>query len=299
MVVLSHFFHAWADAKNYRPITKSSHYYPLYFPTTSRTLMLKLGLVDSISDNRVELNSLAENKTLNYPQNPLIADSTAKTNIVFILLDSWYYKVFTPDVMPNLWAFSKRCEVYNHHYSGSNGTRTGIFSIFYSIPGIYWNEVLASNTSSILIDMMLKNNYQIKTLTSASLISPPFDRTVFSKVKNLNIVVKGEKVADRDVNLTNDWLAITKEMVVNPEKPVFGFLFYDALHAITHPNNFKGPFQPEWKYAKYELLNKDTDPKPFLNLYKNAAYFLDSLVGVVLRDMDQKGLLKNTYINVV
>jgi len=296
MVILSHFFHAWADAKNYKPITKSSHYYPLYHPTTSKKLMLKLGLVDSISDNNVDMSSSDENKSLNYPQSPLLADSTSKTNILIILLDSWYYKIFTPEVMPNISNFSKRCEVYNHHYSGSNGTRTGVFSIFYSIPGIYWNDVLASNTSSIMVDMLLKNDYQIKTLTSASLISPPFHRTVFSRVKNLNIEVKGEKSYDRDIALTNQWISFTKEMEENPKKPVFGFLFYDALHAIAHPAKFRGPFQPEWEYAKYELLNNDTDPTLFLNLYKNAAYFVDSLVGVVLRDMEQKGLLKNTYI---
>lgn len=296
MIVLSHFFHAWADAANYKPITKSSRYYPLFFPTTSKSLMLKLGLVDSLSETSIDMGNTGETQALNYPQSPLVADSTAKTNVIVIVLDSWYFKVFTPEVMPNLSAFSKRCEVYNHHYSGSNGTRTGIFSIFYSIPGIYWNDVLASNTSSIMVDMMLKNNYQIKTLTSASLISPPFHRTVFSKVKNLNLEVKGEKAVDRDMNINKEWMTITKDMAANPDKPVFGFLFYDALHAISHPKDFKGPFQPEWEYAKYESLTNETDPTPFLNLYKNAAYFLDSLVGVVLRDMEQKGLLKNSYI---
>ncbi|WP_170830040.1 DUF3413 domain-containing protein [Williamwhitmania taraxaci] len=296
MMVLSHFFHAWADAANYKPITKSSRYYPLFFPTTSKGLMLKMGLVDSLSESSIDVGNSEESKALNYPQNPLIADSTAKTNVVVILLDSWYYKVFNPEVMPNISAFSKRCEVYNHHYSGSNGTRTGVFSIFYSIPGIYWNDVLSSNTSSILVDMMQKNNYQIKTLTSASLISPPFHRTVFSKVKNLNLEVKGEKAVDRDMNINKEWLSGTAEMAANPDKPVFAFLFYDALHAISHPKDFKGPFQPEWDYAKYEILNNDTDPTQFLNLYKNAAYFLDSLVGEVLRDMEQKGLLKNTYV---
>jgi len=295
LLFLSHFSHALADAMQYTPITKSSHYYPLSFPTTSRSLFHKLGVGSSHGNSDVDIASL-DNKSLQYPLHALVADSTAKTNVMIILIDAWYFKVFTPEVMPHLWAFSKRCEVYNHHYSGSNGTRTGVFSIFYSIPGIYWNDVLTNTTGSILVDMLQRNNYQIKTLTSASLVSPPFDRTVFSKVKKLNVSVPGNKAVDRDIELTREWMSITSDMVKHSDKPVFGFLFYDALHAIAHPQNSKAPFQPEWKYAEYERLTNDMDPTPFLNLYKNAAYFVDSLVGALLQDMDKKGMLKNTYI---
>jgi membrane-anchored protein YejM (alkaline phosphatase superfamily) len=198
--------------------------------------------------------------------------------------------------MPNIYAFSKKCEVYKHHYSGSNGTRTGVFSLFYSIPGTYWDDVLASKTGSIFVDGLQRNRYDIKTFASATLTNPPFDCTVFRKVKNLVTDTKGESVCDRDNMITNEWLQLTEGNAGKKDKPLFGFLFYDALHAICHPQNSKAPFQPEWKYPKYEDLNNNSDPRPFYNLYKNSAVYVDSLVGVVLRDMERRGLLKNSWV---
>jgi hypothetical protein len=151
--------------------------------------------------------------------------------------------------------------------------------------------------SPVFIDLLLKNNYQVKTFTSASLIAPPFDRTIFRKIENLNVETKGNSACDRDIQITYDWLAVTEKYSSNADsQPIFSFIFYDALHAISHPSDFKGPFQPEWDYAKYELLNNDLDPTPFLNLYKNSVYFLDSLVGKILFDLKVKGLLDNSWV---
>ena len=298
MMFSTHFIHAWADAANYIPITKSSRYYPLFFPTSDRDLIIKLGLVDEAESKKNRLMfSNENNNSLNYPRSPILSDSLCKTNIVVILIDSWYYKVFDSTTMPNIYRFSKKGSVYNKHYSGSNGTRTGVFSLFYSIPGIYWDNVLATETSPVFIDVLMKNNYQVKTFASASLISPPFDRTIFSRVKDINVETKGDNPSSRDIQITNNWLDQTnKHYTQANNQPLFGFIFYDALHAIQHPPNFKGPFQPEWKYPKYELLNNDIDATPFLNLYKNSAYFVDSLVGIVLDDLETKGMLKNSWV---
>lgn len=292
MMFGSHFIHAWADAANYTPITKSSRYYPLYFPTTAKELMLKIGMVDKIEDSDLTISD--ENKSLNYPKHMLEMPGNSKTNIILILIDSWYYKVMDSTTMPNIYAFSKKCEIYKHHYSGSNGTRTGVFSIFYSIPGIYWDDVLASQTGSVLIDGLLKNNYDIQAFASATLTNPPFERTIFKKIKNLRTDTQGEAVSDRDKKITEDWLNMLNQK--KSSQPLFGFMFYDALHAIEHPKGSKAPFKPEWEYPKYELLNNDMDPGPFYNLYKNTAVFVDSLVGVVLNDLEKRGMLKDSWV---
>lgn len=294
MMLGSHFIHAWADAANYCPITKSSRYYPLYFPTSAKNLMLKIGMVDAINQDNYAVCDGENARDINYPRHQLEMSSNCKTNIILILIDSWYYKAFDSITQPNIYRFSKKCEVYQHHYSGSNGTRTGVFSIFYSIPGTYWDDMQSTQTGSILVDALLKNNYDIKTYASATLTSPPFNRTIFRKVRNLHTETKGDDVCSRDNQITADWLNTTKNY--SGKQPVFGFLFYDALHAVCHPKNFKGPFQPEWEYAKYEELDNNTDPTQFLNLYKNSARYVDSLVGRVLDDLEARGMLKNSWV---
>lgn len=298
MMASSHFIHAWADAANYTAITKSSRNFPLYFPTTAKTFMVDIGLVDSttISNSRIE-DASHSGSDLNYPKNPLQFGEKEEKDIIMILIDSWHYSTLNQENMPNLYEFSQQCEVYKNHYSGSNGTRTGVFSLFYSIPGVYWDAARASQTSSILVDGLLINDYQIKTFASASLASPPFDRTVFKKVKDLNIKTKGKNASTRDQQITNDWLSMVHKLDNDTlRSPSFSFLFYDALHAISHPKNFKGPYQPAWEYAKYELLNNELDPMPFFNLYKNTAYYVDSLVGRVLDDLKNSGKLANSII---
>jgi len=298
MMLGTHSIHMWAEAANYIPITKSSRYYPLFYPTVDRNLMFKLGIVDEskMKDN-IWLSANTDSKDLNYPQHSIVSDTICKTNIILILIDSWYYKSFDSVAMPNLYNFSKQCSVYNKHYSGSNGTRTGVFSLFYGIPGTYWDMVLSTLTGPVLVDELLKNKYTIKTFTSASLISPPFDRTVFRKIKNLKVQTLGNSVYNRDIQLTEDWISyVTSQKENTSQQPVFSFLFYDVLHSMIHPADYKGPFKPEWQYPKYELLNNNMDPTPFLNLYKNSAHFVDSLVGKVLTNLEENGLLENSWI---
>lgn len=298
LIILSHLTHAWAAAANYSPITKASRFYPLYFPTTSDNLILKLNLI-SEEEKKANLQ-LANNKdlkSLNYPKNNIIAEDSIKTNIILILIDSWYYKSFDSLKSPNIYNFSKESEVYNHHYSGDNGTRTGVFSLFYGLPGIYWYNILATHTSPVLIDQLLKNKYHIEAYPSAKITSPPFNKTIFSNVKNISVETEGTETYHRDAQLTENWLKFAlNDSITENQKPSFSFLFYDVLHGYYHPPSYKGPFQPEWPYPKFELLNNDLDPTLFLNMYNNSSLYVDSLVGRVLDAIRAKGLLENSWV---
>lgn len=298
MMLSSHIIHAFAYAKGYRPITRISKCYPLCFPTTANRFLYRHGIVspDKAQENlKQAMQSRSED--LRYPLNPIIADSTSNMNVLIVLLDSWTQNTLDSTIMPNVSEFSKRTLNFRNHYSGSNGTRTGVFSLFYSIPGLYWYDVLGANISPVLMDQFINNNYEIGLFASSSLGSPPFDRTVFSKVKNINLDTPGKSSHDRDIQITHDWLDFTNTYIESArEKPFFGFLFYDAMHAMTHPDDFDGPFQPALKYAPYEKLSNDMDPTTFYNLYKNVANFEDSLMNLVLNDLQDKGLLKNTVV---
>jgi len=298
MMVASHAIHAWAAANCYRPITRASRYYPLYFPTTANGFFVKMGWA-SPEQNQVDLgkSSKEEVRGLNYPLAPLVADSVTHTNVLLILLDSWSWRVMDSATMPHIARLAAKSEQYRNHFSGSNGTRTGVFSLFYGLPGTYWYDVLAAKTRPVLIDQMLRCHYRFGVFTSASLVSPPFDQTVFAGVPGIPLRMAGEGAHDRDIQITKDWLDFTKGYgEADRSRPFFGFLFYDAMHAISHPDNFKGPFQPAWEHPQYEKLGSNTDPTLFWNLYRNVAYFEDSLVGQVLGDLEQRGLLANTVI---
>jgi len=298
MMFSSHMIHAYASANNYRPITRISKSYPLYFPTTANRFMYRIGLATP-DKNHENLNRAMQRSTrdLRYPLNSIKADSTSKLNVLIILLDSWNLKALDSVVMPHVSQFSKSTLNFRNHYSGSNGTRTGVFSMFYGIPGLYWYDVLGANIEPVLMDRFINCGYEIALFASASLGSPPFDRTVFAGVENISLHTPGKGAHDRDIQITRDWLDFANKYVVTgEEKPFFGFLFYDAMHAMTLPDDFDGPFQPALRYAPYEKLSNDMDPTRFVNLYKNVANFEDSLVNLVLTDLQEKDILEKTIV---
>lgn len=298
MMLTSHIIHALAYANVYKPITRISKCYPLYFPTTANHFLYKNGIVspDKVQEN---LNQVWQNNSgdIQYPLNPIVSEPQSEMNVLIVLLDSWNKRTLDSIVMPNISKFSKSSLRFNNHYSGSNGTRTGVFSLFYGIPGLYWYDVLGANISPVLIEQFLLNDYEFGIFASSSLVSPPFDRTIFTHVKDIRLHTPGASSPQRDKQITHDWLEFTNRYVKTKNaKPFFGFIFYDALHAMTQPENFEGPFQPALKFAPYEKLSNDMDPTTFFNLYKNIAYFEDSLVNLVLEDLRNKELLKNTIV---
>ncbi|HWR83461.1 MAG TPA: DUF3413 domain-containing protein, partial [Candidatus Deferrimicrobium sp.] len=298
MMLSSHAMHAWAAAAGYRPITKISRIYPLYFPTTANRFFYRLGLASPDRERAfVDEAMTNETKDLRYPLHPIVADTASNMNILILCLDSWNYRAMDSVITPSIAALSKEGLYFGDHCSGSNGTRTGVFSLFYSIPGLYWYDVLGAQIGPILMDQLIRCHYEMGIFTSASPVSPPFDRTVFSRIKDLRLHTPGKAVHDRDIQITKDWLDFMDRYAASDRgRPFFGFLFYDAMHSMTHPDDFSAPFQPAWKYPRYEALNNDMDPTPFWNLYKNVTLFDDSLVGVVLSDLRNRGLMDSTIV---
>jgi len=289
--------HAWSSATNKMQINQLSKYYPAFFQFEDAKLLCQLHIVSPQDTIQKEFD-LQMGTKLDYPKHELQFDSTGKNpNILFILLDAWNFQTLDSTVMPNIYKFSQQSDNFTHHYSGSNGTQYGITSLFYGLPGIYWKEILATHTSSVLIDELQKKQYDFFIRTSATLKNPPFDKTLFYPIRNQLKDMNGRSPYDRDVQIMDDWLrfAQSRSQEKSP-KPVFGFLFFDDLHAICQPPFFKKKFPTDWEYTHYEKLGNDFDRNIFFNLYKNIAVFEDALVGKVLADLKAKGMLENTIV---
>ena len=235
-------------------------------------------------------------KPLNYPMHPMQCTRAKKPyNIVIIMLDAWRFDMLNPKTSPNIYKFSTQAQVFNPHLSGGNCTGPGVFSLFYSIPYTYWTSVMQQKKSPVLINELLKQNYDIKILRSASLHYPAFDKTIFQKLKNLRINTPGQYSYQRDQRITEDFKAFLNNRQSN--RPCFSFVFYDTSHSYCQkPNAYPHPFLPAWRVCNRVTLNKDTDRTPFINVYKNAIHFDDALAGEVLRALKQHQLLKNTVV---
>lgn len=245
-----------------------------------------------LSDGSTLHLKVADNQ-YNYPKQPLSVSPTGK-NLLIIAFDSWRYTTMDSLCTPNIYSFAKKAVTFDQHYSGSNGTKSGVFSLFYGLSGSYFDDFDKQSIEPVIMQTMRDNGYDVRLFPSASLRNPPLDKTVFLSYSNQCDPAGGMNAWWRDESLANNFLTYLSER--DTTKPFMSFLFFDSLHSMIKPDDYKGPFQPSWTYAKYEQLGKDVDPTEFLNLYKNMVYYLDSLTGLVLSELESKGLLENTIV---
>jgi Predicted hydrolase of alkaline phosphatase superfamily len=292
--VISHLIHMVAFYYAYSPIMVVKEYIPLYRPFTSKKIM---GFFDKSGQRKVLIERNNKHASIYYPKKDLLInpDNQATPNIMFIVLDSWRFDTFSPDISPNTYHFVTQNNgiIFNNHYSTGNATRTGIFGLFYGIPGTYWDSFLRNSIPSLFITTLQKENYNIGIFTSAKVTAPEFDRTAFLTIKNLRISSKNGLASSRDEQITDDWINWYRSR--DKSNPSFSFLFFDAPHAYDFPKDFEIKFKPVGD-LNYMTLNNNTDPVPIFNRYKQSVYYDDYLLQKVYDELKQSGSLDNTLI---
>lgn len=289
-----HMTHIWADAAGYEPVLEQTDVLPLRYAATAKRLLRAFGM-DLRELRVIQVNNDQDAEQLTYPLQPLICrPPTDPPNIIVILIDSWRFDEMNAAVTPNIHAFAQRSVRFMNHYSGGNATRIGVFSLFYSIPGTYWHRMLADRQGPVLMDELLRLDYDVQIFRSAPLHSPEFDRTVFAQIKSPRIRSDGRSPAEWDRDLTDDFLKFIGSR--SGASPFFAFLFYDAPHSFDHPATFPAVFRPAADHVNYLELGRHTDPVPLRNLYRNSVHYVDSLVGEVLASLDARGLLENSVV---
>lgn len=279
-------------------VLESASSIPLYQPLTFRSLATKVGLQFK-KENRVKLHIADSKSSLNYPLNKLVSQPPKKAlNIIILVAESLRFDMLDPEIMPKTFSFAKKAQYFTQHYSGGNGTREGLCSLFYGVYGSYWDSFLAHKVSPILMDELIRQNYYIQAYTSASFTYPEFDQTIFKKIPpdNLHRVKSGE-AWERDVaNVTH--------LIENIEKGpkngnFFSFMFFEATHA-RYSFPAKNIIRPQYaRDINYATLSKDElkkDIRSLKNRYINASNFIDSQFGRIISYLENKNLLNDTIL---
>ncbi|WP_198552875.1 DUF3413 domain-containing protein [Psychromonas sp. Urea-02u-13] len=291
----THGIHIWAAANAYRPVTTVKRYLPVFYPATSTSMMKKYGWIDAEAIARQDSMKMSHKSDLSYPLNPLQKEVVDKPiNIMFLVIDSWRADTFNAENTPNMWEYAQSGVIFNNHIATGNATRTGIFGLFYGIPGTYWHAFLANQKSPLLIDRLQELDYEMGIFAAAQLEKPEFNQTVFKNIPNLRIKSEGNWPSELDKDLTKDWLEWYSKR--DTSKPAFSFLFYDAPHGYDFPKDYPHRYEPMLDEINYLKLNNDSDPTLFLNRYKTSVSFVDSVAKQVLDKLKETGDLANTLV---
>jgi len=296
----AHGWHAWADANYDSQITGITRHVPLYYGATAKRFMSRHELIDQNKARKNETaQSLARTTSagaLNYPTEPLTCKQPARAlNVLLIVIDGARWDMLAPEWTPNIYQFTKNSLIFDQHYSNGNATKPGIFTLFYSLPASYWDAFTTAKKPPVAISRMQELGYQMKILSSATLISPAFDKNVFSSIPDIRLHTPGAESWDRDAQITDDWLAFTSTER-QTDDPFFGFLFYDTTHNHAVPDDYPVKFQPYWETVNKLALNQDFNPELIKNNYKSTLHLVDNQIGRVLDDLRARKLLNSTVV---
>jgi len=272
---------------------------PYYVGFSARTFFKKLGFKVNAKQKNLAAGDESAG-SLNYPLQPIKINRPAKPlNIVWLVSESLRADMLDQEIMPGTWSFAQQAQRFTRHYSGGNGTRNGIFTMFTGIPGNYWQSFLELNRGAPIIDVLQKQDYQISLYTSAKFSYPEFDKTIFSKVppSQMHSIDGGAPGWQRDRENVTQLLDFIDQR--DPRRPFFTFMFFESPHARYYfpPESvIRTPYRDDINYATLTKEQLRVDIVPIKNRYINSVHHLDSQFARVLDYLKEKNLLDNTIV---
>lgn len=279
--------------RGYAPILSAANDVPGYFPITFNRLAESLGF-EPVRTPSLSLD-VADTR-LRYPRCELVRRPVSRPpNIVWLVSESLRADMLDAEIMPASYAFAQRAVWCRNHYSAGNGTRMGVFGMFYGLYGPYWFTCLHERRGPVLIDELRRAGYEMQLFTSAAFTYPEFDRTVFVDVPAERLHESNlTPIFARDAEQVD---AILRTIDARPaDRPFFVYMFFDAPHANYHfPASavIRRPYLENFNYATMDLLR---DIGLIRNRYVNACHYLDSQIARVLDHLAQQKLLDSTVV---
>lgn len=297
LLTLQSLLYGISDLRNDGTILLAVKAYPLYQRVTFRNLVLKAGYK---FPRKIELTASPVKGHLRYPLEPVVFKPVERPpNIILLVSESMRWDQLSPEVMPLTWAFAQRAQNYTQHYSSGNGTREGLFGMFYGLYGSYWQSFLHDNRPPLLMQRLQALNYQFDLRTSALFSYPEFNRTLFAGMpKELQQDgLQGLHPWENDQRHTDGLLKFIEQR--DPQRPFMSLLFFNATHArYTFPDTsiIKRPYLEHVNYAELSKETLEPNIDQLFNRYANASHSIDTQMGRVFAYLEQNGLLENTIV---
>lgn len=288
--------YAAGSFQNVQGVTRIAKLYPLYVTLRAERTLAKVFGMQSGQDN--ELRQAPHGSLLNYPKKQLVRNEGArlgKPNILVIAAEGFRFDMLDPEITPNLWKFGREHIVLKNHYSGGNGTRMGIFSLFYSLQSSYWDSFLIERRSPVLLDELKRLGYEFRILAATKLTYPEFRKTVFV---NMPDAVEDEfpsSGAEREKLMTDRFIEFATNR--DPSRPFFSFVFFNASHQpYVFPKEYER-FRPVAdEEINYSKTISEATAVQIRNRFKNALYYDDALFGRIFDTLKKTGALDNTIV---
>ncbi|MDB6063728.1 MAG: inner rane hydrolase [Verrucomicrobiaceae bacterium] len=297
-IVLTQALYGIGDLRSDGAVVGTADTYPLFLRVRFRKVGTLFGF--KTAKHAQLVSAKVDSSRLHYPLQPMKYDGAVRPlNIVWLVAESLRWDQLDAEIMPNSFAFAQQSLHFMNHYSSGNGTREGLFGMFYGLYGSYWDNFLHANQGPLLIDRLQALNYQMDLRTSARFSYPEFDKTLFARVPKqfLHEDEFNEDAAARDRSNTSALIDFINKRDV--ARPFLTFLFFESTHArYTFPDEaiIRKPYLEKLNYADMTRENLAPYADQLRNRYSNSAHWVDMQLGRIYQSLREQNLLDSTVV---
>ncbi len=216
-----------------------------------------------------------------------------RVHVILLLVESWRFTSVSPELTPKLDKWMKRGLVLEQHYSGSNTSHLGMYSILYARNPLLYKRDLSFHEPPLFTQLFRQAGYDCRMMAGSA----------FSGWKWLERFLSVPTFDEKWVNPPDKtsweyWIVSDKEMIGSlperlrkAEKPQFIFCFPQGTH-------FPYAYPPEFELRKPVLAKvgiqdfASATPEMIRNRYQNSVSYLESEIDEMLSRLD----LENTVV---
>ncbi len=217
---LSHIVHIWADANLEYDVLRQDTVLPLSYPSTAKTLLTKYGMFDEVDYIARRTSPLAFTDAV--PQYPLYqgqcpSESNIEQSVFMVVTDQTLQIQQLDKIKQRI----KRGKLSLDNHIDNALPKDAWFNLFFSLPSIYKDGVMAQQAQPLLLQIIAKKNL----------------------TKSFTVV--GEDNSENSIVNANGLASITEQLfpVTSKLDDISSLIFADKLNSYTpglHVFYFKG-----------------------------------------------------------
>jgi len=226
----SHLIYIWADANFYRPITMQRSNLPLSYPMTARRFLERHGLLNAQEyERRLVEQGNPEAVAVEYPLGPIEFEDQGSGYNLLLITTGALRNDTVDQQMPAVKQFGQDNIRFLNHFSTGNRADTGLFGLFYGISASYMDGIMAARKTSVLLDALAKQGYQL-SLFSSNGFSSPLDRLAL--LTDFSLPEPARQTDAQTVQQWRQWRA-----AFNGTAPWFSYVEFNGTDIAAGQNN--------------------------------------------------------------
>lgn len=219
---------------------------------------------------------------------------TDRPSILFLSIDSLRADVVTPEAMPHLAALERECVVARRHYAESNTTHHSLFAALTGLHPLWYGRARQESATPVPLAVLRAAGYELHAVASARIEWVGMGEAVVPRRLFATYEAIESHPVHRDAGVAERLLAIAREA----DGPFLAIGLFTATHFnYSYPpdaEHFRPVAPAAVRALSAEALRGQRDG--LWNRYRNAARFVDGVVGKLLDALRRDGLLERLIV---